>query len=150
MQTVSTPDGQVYQFPDTMSREQMAAAIQARLAKAKQPQGPETGSASGDFRAGMLQAQMVIPGVRANKHLDIMQNAQTGNLSQGNFAQNAQYLLDLAKSYEADLNLLEDPDERATLADQIADLRNQAANIQSTAVTPTAQNTQASQRCLGY
>jgi DNA-binding MarR family transcriptional regulator len=144
MQTVSTPDGQVYQFPDTMSREQMAAAIQARLAKAKQPQGPETGSASGDFRAGMLQAQMVIPGVRANKHLDIMQNAQTGNLSQGNFAQNAQYLLDLAKSYEADLNLLEDPDERATLADQIADLRNQAANIQSTAATPTAQNTQAS------
>lgn len=111
---------------------------------ALQPQGPETGSASGDLRAGMLQAQMVIPGVRANKHLDIIQNAQTGNLSQGNFAQNAQYLLDLAKSYEADLNLLEDPDERATLADQIADLRNQAANIQSTAATPTAQNTQAS------
>ena len=138
MQTVSTPDGQVYQFPDTMSREQMAAAIQARLAKR------QTGSASGDLRAGMLQAQMVIPGVRANKHLDIIQNAQTGPLSQGNFAQNAQYLLDLAKSYEADLNLLEDPDERATLADQIADLRNQAANIQSTAATPTAQNTQAS------
>ena len=138
MQTISTPDGQVYQFPDTMSREQMAAAIQARLAKR------QTGSASGDLRAGMLQAQMVIPGVRANKHLDIIQNAQTGNLSQGNFAQNAQYLLDLAKSYEADLNLLEDPDERATLADQIADLRNQAANIQSTAATPTAQNTQAS------
>jgi len=111
---------------------------------ALQPQGPETGSASGDLRAGMLQAQMVIPGVRANKHLDIIQNAQTGNLSQGNFAQNAQYLLDLAKSYEADLNLLEDPDERATLADQIADLRNQAANIQSTAATPTAQNKQAS------
>ena len=111
---------------------------------ALQPQGPETGSASGDLRAGMLQAQMVIPGVRANKHLDIIQNAQTGPLSQGNFAQNAQYLLDLAKSYEADLNLLEDPDERATLVDQIADLRNQAANIQSTAATPTAQNTQAS------
>ena len=138
MQTVSTPDGQVYQFPDTMSREQMAAAIQARLAKR------QTGSASGDLRAGMLQAQMVIPSLRANKHLDIIQNAQTGNLSQGNFAQNAQYLLDLAKSYEADLNLLEDPDERATLADQIADLRNQAANIQSTAATPTAQNKQAS------
>ena len=51
MQTVSTPDGQVYQFPDTMSREQMAAAIQARLAKAN-PEG--TGVGRG-FVRGALQ-----------------------------------------------------------------------------------------------
>ena len=51
MQTISTPDGQVYQFPDTMSREQMAAAIQARLAKAN-PDG--TGVGRG-FVRGALQ-----------------------------------------------------------------------------------------------
>lgn len=71
MQTVSTPDGQVYQFPDTMSREQMAAAIQARLAKAKQPQAPAVASAADTsmgtaFKVGEIRMQAAVPGFMAD------------------------------------------------------------------------------------
>lgn len=53
MQQVQTPDGQVFNFPDTMSRAQIAEALQRRLGNKTQPQAqPQQAAAPQDTSMG--------------------------------------------------------------------------------------------------
>jgi hypothetical protein len=65
MQTIKTPDGQVFKFPDTMSRDQIAEALKRRLGnKSTQPsQQPVNGDTSMGtaFTSSDLRAQSLGP-----------------------------------------------------------------------------------------
>ena len=87
MQTIRTPDGQVFKFPDTMSRAQIAEALKRRLGnQSTQPnQQPVTGDTSFGTALKVGQAQSESLGQSGAASLQ-------RNLSQGIFGDAQRYL----------------------------------------------------------
>ena len=71
MPQIQTPDGQVFNFPDTMSRTQIAEALQRRLGNKTQPQpqqqedNPAGTGVSRAIQRGALQTAAAVPTMAA-------------------------------------------------------------------------------------